>query len=323
MANTRSTTAISDGLSSSLIAPQGPYTKLDELLQLRYAAQDLDLTARKLSQSIQAGQTRTRFRGRGMEFEEVRHYQAGDDIRAIDWRVTARTQVTHTKLYREERERPVLIVTDQRAPMFFGSQTCFKSVSAVHCASLLAWGALKNNDRIGGLIFNDNEEQDLRPKRSRHSLLALLRGLHQFNQQLSSPLASNSIPLSQRLSDLRRIAKPGSALFIISDFHDLDDDCREQLYKLSRHCEISLLHIHDPLEAHLPENKLLTISDGTHRKQIDSRQEQQRYQSHYEQHVALLKNITGQLGLGLLSISTQDNPSSLLQQQLGAKRCRR
>lgn len=310
--------------NTALSAPTGAYVDLEAMIQLRFAAQDLDLSARKLSQSLQAGQTRTRFRGRGMEFEEVRHYQAGDDIRSIDWRVTARTQVPHTKLYREERERPVLVVADQRPSMFFGSQTCFKSVTACYCAALIAWAALKNNDRIGGLIFNDIDEKDLRPKRSRHSLLALLRGLHEFNQGLQSPLTQTSAqPLSQRLSDLRRIAKPGSALFIISDFHDLDDDCREQLYQLSRHCEITLLPIHDPLEAALPSNKLLTVSDGSQRKQIDSSNAQERYQAHFQQQQAKLKHMSGQLGLSLLSVSTTDNPITLLQQRMGARVCRR
>ncbi|WP_390614419.1 DUF58 domain-containing protein [Maricurvus nonylphenolicus] len=319
-----STTTTATEQLQALRAPTGPYVDLEAMIQLRFCAQDLDLSARKLSQSLQAGQTRTRFRGRGMEFEEVRHYQAGDDIRSIDWRVTARTQVPHTKLYREERERPVLVVTDQRPAMFFGSQTCFKSVTACYCAALIAWAALKNNDRIGGLIFNDVNEQDLRPKRSRHSLLALLRGLHEFNQGLQSPLAEKAAqPLSQRLSDLRRIAKPGSALFIISDFHDLDEDCREQLYQLSRHCEITLLPIHDPLEATLPTNKLLTVSDGVQRKQIDSSNSQARYQAHFQQQQKNLKHLSGQLGLGLLPVSTTDNPITLLQQQLGARACRR
>ncbi len=304
--------------------PLGPYVSLDTLLQLRFAARDLSLSSRRLSQATQAGQVRTRFRGRGMEFEEVRLYQAGDDIRSIDWRVTARTQVPHTKLYREERERPVLVVVDQRNAMFFGSRTCFKSVTASYCAALIAWAALSANDRIGGLIFSDSSAYDIRPARSRHTLLNLLRSLHDVNQRLISPLpTSTATPLSQRLIDLRRIAKPGSALFIVSDFHDLDNNGREQLYKLGRHCEITLLHISDPLEQHLPANHLLTISDGQQRMLIDTRHAGSDYDNAFQLRCAALTSTCVQLGIGLLSLSTLDNPVTVLQQQLGVNAWRR
>ena len=108
--------------------PRGAYVSLDQLLQLRFPAQLLNLFSNRLSRSELAGNMSTRFRGRGMDFEEVRQYQVGDDVRSIDWRVTARTQIPHTKIYREERERPVIVALDQRSPQFFGSKNCFKSV---------------------------------------------------------------------------------------------------------------------------------------------------------------------------------------------------
>ena len=122
--------------------PAGAYSDLAQLLRLRFAAQDLKLFAKRPVRSLLTGGERTRFRGRGIDFEEVRLYQPGDDIRTIDWRVTARTQVPHTKIFREERERPVFMVADQRATMFFGSQRCFKSVLCAHICALLGWAAL-------------------------------------------------------------------------------------------------------------------------------------------------------------------------------------
>src|SRR4051812_1422822 len=203
---------ISDQLAH--LNPTGAYVNLANLLRLRFAAQDLKLFVKRAVKSQLNGAERTRFRGRGMDFEEVRLYQAGDDVRSIDWRVTARTQVPHTKLYREERERPVFVLVDQRAPMFFGSQRCFKSVLAAHIAANLAWAALNNSDRIGGLIFGDKAQRDIRPRRSKHAVLELLHQLREFNQQLQSPISpADSKPLSALLNDARRIAKPGCALF--------------------------------------------------------------------------------------------------------------
>ncbi len=304
----------------------GAYVELDDLLSLRFAARELTLTPRQMSQSQLAGGVRTRFRGRGMEFEEVRHYQPGDDIRSIDWRVTARTQVTHTKLFREERERPVIVMLDQRSSMFFGSQHCFKSVVAAHTAALMGWAALANNDRIGALIFNDQQERDIRPKRSRHTLLNVLQETHNFNRQLSSPVsAEDSVSLSQRLSDLRRIAKPGSAIIIISDFRGLDDACDEQLYQLARHGDVSLLHVSDPIEAQLPDKMRLTITDGQQRHTVDTRDStiKNTYHQQFTNHLQHLTTLAGQLALPLLNISTAEAPLIQLQALYGKKPCRR
>lgn len=159
----------------------GAKTNLKQLIDLRYRAGELNLFARHKAQSQLAGNVKTSFRGRGIDFEEIRHYQPGDDIRSIDWRVTARTGEAHTKLYQEERERPVLVVTDQRPSMIFGTQCCFKSVQAAEVASLLCWAALGQNDRVGGLVFNGQQHQEIRPARSKSSVLQLLSAIHKYN----------------------------------------------------------------------------------------------------------------------------------------------
>lgn len=305
---------------------QGAYVTLEQLLELRFAAQELQITPKKQSRSQMNGAVRTRFRGRGMEFEEVRHYQAGDDIRSIDWRVTARTQVPHTKLFREERERPVILMLDQRASMFFGGQYCFKSVVAAQAAALMGWTALNNNDRVGALIFGDTEASDIRPKRSRHTLLSILRATANLNQQLTTPLPPrNGISLAQRLSDLRRIAKPGSAIMIISDFHDLDEQCDEQLYQLARHGDLTLINVSDPLEIHLPDNLRLTVSNGQQQRTVDThnRQFNQMYEQEFSQHMQHLRRLSTQLALPLLQLSTAQAPLTQLQTLFGKQACRR
>ncbi|MGK0499998.1 MAG: hypothetical protein ACJAYG_001643, partial [Oceanicoccus sp.] len=223
----------------------GAYIDLDDLIRARFAAKDLKLTQRRKALSLLAGPNKTNFRGRGIDFEEVRAYQAGDDIRSIDWRVTARSGKPYTKLFQEERERPVLVVTDQRQSMFFGSQQCFKSVTACYLSALIAWAGLQNNDRVGGLVFGNNQHREIRPRRNRQSVLAFMQALLEFNQQLNrdSGLHLNAASeLEQALVELRRIARPGSALYIISDFAGFADErVQKQLHQLSRHCEVTAL----------------------------------------------------------------------------------
>ena len=303
--------------------PKGAYVDLSSLLRVRFAAQDLRLFVKRAVKSQLNGVERTRFRGRGMDFEEVRLYQAGDDVRSIDWRVTARTQVPHTKLYREERERPVFVLVDQRAPMFFGSQRCFKSVLAAHIAANLAWAALNNSDRIGGLVFGDNAQRDIRPRRSKHAVLELLHQLQEFNQQLQSPIAAaNSKSLNALLTDARRMAKPGCALFIVSDFHDYDQRGEQQLFELARHTDITLIHVFDPLEKQLQSNARLTISDGTARLQLptDEMHFQHAYQTAYSSRLEFLTRSTQRLAIPLLSYATTDNLQQLLRERFAARK---
>ena len=244
---------------------RGAYPEVAPLVRLRHIARQLRLFKPRLNRSDQAGNLLTRYRGRGMNFEEVRYYQPGDDVRSIDWRVTARTGKTHTKLYQEERERPVVILLDLRSPMFFGSQNAFKSVAACSIASALCWAGLQHGDRIGALLFSDKEVKTVRPRRSHHAVLAAIHSMVETAGALQSPIASGgSQRLSLLLEEARRVARPGSALFLISDCHDLDEQCEQALYLLTRHADLQVLRITDPLERQLPDQPL-TISDGKQR----------------------------------------------------------
>jgi len=133
------------------------------LIGLRKTAKEMSLNTRLKSRSSIDGSSRSALRGRGMEFSEVRHYQPGDDIRNIDWRVTARTQETYTKLFQEEKERPVYLLVDQRQPMFFGSKLQFKSVLAAKAAAAIAWTAFANRDRLGAIIWSANYSESRAP----------------------------------------------------------------------------------------------------------------------------------------------------------------
>lgn len=245
----------------------GVYTESAVLLKTRHWAKDLKLFSRQAARSMLLGETRSRFRGRGMEFEEVRTYQPGDDIRNIDWRVSARTGGTYTKLFCEERERPVHILVDQRSSMFFGSQQRFKSVTAAELAAAIAWSALAGSDRIGGQIIGDDTESDIRARRNKQAVLRFIHDLNEFNHGLPSA-TQNSKSLAYMLEECRRITRPGTAVFIVSDFHDFDASCAKSLSLLGRHMDINLLHIFDPLEENLPTAGAVSISNGIERASV-------------------------------------------------------
>jgi uncharacterized protein (DUF58 family) len=290
--------------------PSGAYTQLDQLLQTRFVARGLSLFPKRRVRSSLAGNERTHFRGRGMDFEEVRLYQAGDDIRNIDWRVTARTQVTHTKVYREERERPVLILVDQRAPLFFGSRQCFKSVLAAEIAAILAWAALDRGDRIGGMVLGDQEQRDIKARRSKHSVLEFIHQIHDFNQKLTSPFGQTSAEIINPLiNDARRIAKPGSAVFIISDFHDLNEKDNASIYQLTRHTDVTLLQVHDPLESSLISSNNLSVSNGSQQILLPTNDKkfQQAFHQGFVEKQEQLQNLCKSMGIALLNFSTADD----------------
>lgn len=300
----------------SLSPASGAHCELADLIALRFPARQLQLGRRNRALSALTGPNKSNFRGRGIEFEEVRAYQPGDDIRTIDWRVTARTGSAHTQLFQEERERPVLIAVDQRDAMFFGSRHCFKSVLASHLAALIAWAALEGADRVGGLVFNDAEHRDIRPRRSRNTVLALLSQIATYNSQL--PLNSTAPPVSfaDMLGKLRRIARPGSSVFIISDFRDaLTEPAREQLFQLAQHSEITALGCSDALEANLPRAGRYTVTDGVTRStlQTTGRQLRRAYHTHWEQSQQQLAEHMRRLGIPLIQLQTHDAPLGVLQ----------
>ena len=198
------------------LVSNGIELNIDELIRYQTKSSLINLAAAKSSHGKMSGNYLARSKGRGMEFDEVRHYQNGDDIRAIDWRVTARTGKTHTKLFREEVERPVLIATDLSTSMLFGSRLLFKSVQAAHVAALVAWHAKSRGDRIGGVVFNQTNHTELKPRSRQQGVLHYLHGLvkihadslHSADEKADRKKATAAF--EQNCARLRQLAKPGS-----------------------------------------------------------------------------------------------------------------
>lgn len=297
------------------------YVTLEGLIQTRFKARGLDIRRRSRAVSQLAGSSRSVFRGRGLDFDEVRVYQPGDDIRAIDWRVTARSGQAHTKLFREERERPTLIAVDQRRGMFFGSQRC-KSVLACQLAATLAWTALAGSDRVGGLVFGDTAHREIRPRRNRQAVLTVLEQLQLHNQRLTQPGPSEA-GLATALTELRRIARPGSSLFIVSDFSTQDwPACEQQLGLLARHCDITAVLVSDPLERSLPRPGHYLVTDGEERALLDSYtpQRRARFEASFQAQLNALRNSLGAFQIPLLHAGTEDDEDLWLRRYFGAGR---
>ena len=215
-----------------------------------------------------SGHRSSQIKGRGMEFAEVRHYQNGDDVRTIDWRVTARTGVAHTKLFVEERERPILLLIDLSHSSYFGSQLLLQSVQIAHLATTLGWNAINNGDRLGALIASETNHLELKPRSRRQGILQLTSGLidvHQQQLKQINQLSPDPGHMFKACQRLQRIAKPGSLIWIISDGQHINQQCLAPLTELSRHCDIGAFVITDPLRQGtlaLPKQFALPVRDG-------------------------------------------------------------
>ena len=295
---------------------RGALITLPQMLIQRQAAKALAYVSHARSIAGISGLHLSKIRGRGIDFEEFRPYQAGDDIRLIDWRATARTGRAVTKVFREERERPVIIAVDQCSSMFFGSQVAFKSVIAAQAAALFCWLAIDNGDRVGGLVFSDTDASLVRPKRSRRSALHLLNQIFTFNQKLnakkehtpdSEPQAADFKPgLAHALGQIRRITKPGSTLYVISDFATLDETALQYLNQLSRHNNVVCCMVYDALEESLPTPGVYSITDGSSKGSINthSSKARSRYKQQFEERVATIESDLERFKIRLIKLRT-------------------
>ncbi len=232
----------------------GVTLSLRELVYYQARAHLLDLTPSRLIKHRMAGQYLAPHKGRGMEFAEVRHYQNGDDVRSIDWRVTARTGVAHTKLYQEEKERPVYVVSDFSDSMLFGTRFVLKSIQTAHIAAMIAWSASRRGDRVGGLTFNSQNHYEAKPGSRQNAVLRLIHQLIECHGESRTAHAEpDYCPFNEQLQRLNQMAKPGSLVYLISDFSKMNEQSAKQLQNLTRHCEVIAVRVSDPFELSLPK----------------------------------------------------------------------
>lgn len=222
------------------------------------------ITRKQKVKSILGGRHESKLRGRGLDFEEVRQYVKGDDIRNIDWKVTARTKQTHTRVFSEEKEKPALIVVDQSKSMFFGSQKRTKSVVAAELAAVTAFRVLKQGDRVGGIIFADNGIDIIQPKRDRRNILRFLEKVVSRNHELADSTPANSADaLKEVARKTRNIVTHDYLVVVISDFHRYSPEVTRFISEIAQHNDVVLIKVFDPLERDIPETKFVAGDQET------------------------------------------------------------
>lgn len=294
--------------------------QLVTLINLAKAAAGLKLQHPTIK-SMQNGGYISHFKGRGMEFDEARLYQPGDDIRRIDWKVTARSGSPHTKIFREERERPVFIAVDYRPTMQFATRGVFKHVQAAKLAALIAWAAEQQGDRIGGQVFSLHQCKELKPQNGKQSVLRFLNMLTEgaadrvLNSDVVATASSGvALTLEQVLTRLIQHTRPGNRIYIISDFRGMNAKAEQHLIRLARHCEVVLVMVYDPLESQLPTKGRYRFTDGERDKIIDGSDSQRllQYQQRFAEQHRKLQQLAQKMGLALIDCTTQDDPISRL-----------
>ena len=295
---------------------------LEDLLRLKADARGFSFLPRQPISSLLAGRHASRLRGRGLAFEELRQYQQGDDVRTIDWRATARLRSPHIRVYSEERERPVLVIVDQRRPMFFGSRRTMKSVTAAEVAALAAWRTLQVGDRVGGIVFNEREICDLRPHRSQTRVLRLFHEIVRLNQELAEPAeeppTAGDVNLDTALDAARRRATHDHLVVVISDLDRAGEETQQLATELAAHNDVLVVATYDPLGATLQSRPgmMAATADGQIELPPD-RNFDSAFQDAFSTHLDSWRQIFRSLRVPVLPISTAEPPADQLRALFG------
>ena len=241
----------------------------------------IEIKTRSLSHQIFAGEYHSAFKGRGMAFSEVREYQFGDDVRNMDWNVTARLRSPYIKVFEEEREMTVVLLVDVSSSSIFGSISKSKRELVAEIAAVLSFSASINNDKVGALFFSDRVEKFIPPKKGRRHLLRILRELLEFKPE------SDGTNISEALRFLTNAIKKKCTAFLLSDLLDVDQQCKpnyEEALKIAvnRH-DISVINVYDPRDRSIPDVGLIRVRDAESGKEMWVDTSSRQVRNHYNQ----------------------------------------
>ncbi len=258
-------------MSPEASATTGVHARLEDLLRLEFIARDLTLLPRQPVRSLLSGRHSSRLRGRGLAFEELRDYRPGDDMRAIDWRATARRRRPHVRVYAEERDRPLLLVVDQRSTMFFGSARATKATAAAEVAALAAWRALAVGDRVGAVIFGDDEVVEIKPHRSRERVLRICHELERLNGLLEAGSGrSSATALNDALRRAANLCWHDHLVVLVTDYLGDDEQTRLLATRLATHNDVLAVLVYDPLGIEFSPVPGMAATDGRDRVAVPS-----------------------------------------------------
>ena len=301
--------------------PPEVYVTLRDLIALQFDARGFSFLPKYAVQSLLSGRHRSKLRGRGLDFDEVRQYVAGDDIRNIDWKVTARVGETHTKVYTEEKERPVFLIVDQSSSMFFGSQVYLKSVIAAQLAALTCWRVIDVGDRIGGIVFNDTKVDYVSPKRDRRSVQRYLSFVTDQNQALHADLVhgKEKLPLNEALKQANEVVSHDYLVVIVSDLYNADMNTLRQMIRLRKNNDVIVAHIGDRAERVLTSGKI-TLSDGEYQTRLEKdRKVVQEFEAEKEKQFERMKSDLKKYSIPFLAFNTETETAVQLRTMMGNK----
>jgi uncharacterized protein (DUF58 family) len=300
--------------------PLGVYANLDDLIRIQFKARNFSFLPQQPVTSVLSGRYASRLRGRGLNFEEIRRYLPGDDIRTMDWKVTARTRSPHVRVYTEEKDRAILLVVDQRINMFFGTRDKLKSVTAAELAALGAWRAVAVGDRIGAVVFNDTELFDIQPQGSQKTVMSILGNVVHMNHALraDTQVEPNAGMLNRALEKALQLVSHDGLIVMISDFFGVDEQTERLTARMAEHNDVLALLVHDPIRLQ-PAGERVTVSDGSLQMEIDfaDKHVREKLAENYREEQEHITRFLNRLAAPLLMVSNQGDVVDQVRRLLG------
>jgi uncharacterized protein (DUF58 family) len=301
----------------------GVYVELDDLIRLRFRTGGISLLPRQAAHSVLAGRHASRLRGRGLNFEEIRRYQPGDDIRQMDWKVTARTRSPYVRVYTEERGRDVLLVVDQRLGMFFGSRKQFKSVTAAEIAALAAWRVIEVKDRVAAIVFGDSDFTAIPSGGSPGHVMRLLGVVRERNHALAIDrgIVASPAMLNAALGHAERLVSHDALVVVVSDGNGRDDETRGILSRIAAHNDVVVALVYDPLEVELPAAGPRVFASGGLQLEADTSDASLRKGFHddFQSRMETAKRFLIQREVPVLPVRTDEDAAPQLRRLLGQR----
>lgn len=300
--------------------PAGVYANLDDLIRIQFKARNFSFLPQQPVSSILSGRYASRLRGRGLNFEEIRRYLPGDDIRTMDWKVTARTRSPHVRVYTEEKDRAVVLIVDQRINMFFGTRDKLKSVTAAELAALGAWRAVDVGDRVGAVVFNDTEIVAIRPQRSQQAVMSILGTIVRMNHalQVDAQAEPNPNMLNRALEKALQLVPHDALVVMISDYFGVDEQTEQLTAQMAGHNDVLALLVHDPIRLRPAEQQVI-VSDGSLQMEIDfaDKRVREKLAENYYEEQQYITHFLNKLAAPLLMVSNEGDVVNQVRRLLG------
>jgi len=307
------------------VQAEGVYVTLSELLKFGYMPKNFNIRPNAAVLTKLSGRHQSGMRGRGMDFSEMKQYVQGDDTRNMDWKATRRTGKPYIRVYNEERDRNVWLVVSQMNSMFFGSKERMKSVSAAHTAALMAFKALEMGDRVGAVVYNNDEVKFFKATSSKNNVVQIMTEVERQNHLLNAANGNNHKGnLAKSLKILSSLAKHDDLVVIIGDGRAMDEETAKHITRINVHNDVIGILVYDPMEEEIVKSKSLFFTDGVDTVDVDSSDKKfiERYAERLHGRKEMFRQLSRKNALPVLSITTERPVLDQLYEQLSMGRGR-